>query len=546
VPLNVFPSCRASTTSTRRLHQWATGDWLASVANFVSNGTDTTYTGGNSTSTGGIGINIDSLAAMTNASDASWGHGLPRCSVELDFGIQDTTLPPVVVSKLVLEFHDWYQPQAIANGLLLEASEDGVLWQTFELDAAGSESSSECQRSGPLDLAIRQPAGFGAAYSLWRLSALAPPPWTTNAADCGLPDVFHAEGYRVKSLAALTQSCYVSVEVFPGETQLGQRGSSWPAQLQSTTFEYSSDVTPIVNTVVPKFGPASGGTRVTISGAGLPVDVADAIVVIDDTECAVIEASAIALTCITSPRDPSAPASQLRVTSRRYGAAVLRPGAAFRYADLWSARETWAGEPPPKAGESVVVPAGQTIVYDLSSSPPLRLILVEGTLEFLDEGDVALDAEYIMVRGTGAAFVVGTEAAPFRHRATITLRGARATAREIPTYGAKVLAVRYGSLDLHGAPREPTWTRLAATAEPGSWSLTVDTATNWRLGDEVAIASSAWGPEEVETRRVTRVSCDGRTLHLDAPLAFRHWGQLIVRVSRPMCPARPPSTSSHL
>lgn len=50
------------------------------------------------------------------------------------------------------------------------------------------------------------------------------------------------------------------------------------------------------------------------------------------------------------------------------------------YKDRWSDRVTWAGEPPPFEGESVVIPAGQHILYDLKTSPKLALILVEGAL----------------------------------------------------------------------------------------------------------------------------------------------------------------------
>lgn len=37
--------------------------------------------------------------------------------------------------------------------------------------------------------------------------------------------------------------------------------------------------------------------------------------------------------------------------------------------------------------------------------------------------------------------------------------GVKASA-EIPTYGNKVLAVREGTLDIHGIPRTKTWTSL--------------------------------------------------------------------------------------
>lgn len=192
-----------------------------------------------------------------------------------------------------------------------------------------------------------------------------------------------------------------------------------------------------------------------------------------------------------------------------------------------------AGEPPPMEGESIVIPAGQTILFDLQESPRLRLLLVEGQLEFLDTTDVHLHAEWIMVRGEGSALTVGHEDAPFQNHATITLHGRRATAREIPSYGAKNIAVRYGTLDLHGVPKTPTWTRLGATAAAGAATLQLAEAVNWQPGDAVAIASSAWDPSEVEQRRIVGVSADNMTLTLDRGLDFEHWGELVVRL---LCP----------
>ena len=44
---------------------------------------------------------------------------------------------------------------------------------------------------------------------------------------------------------------------------------------------------------------------------------------------------------------------------------------------------------------------------------------------------------------------VGTEAEPFQHKGIITLHGHHRS-QELPIYGTKVLAVRNGSLELHG------------------------------------------------------------------------------------------------
>lgn len=43
----------------------------------------------------------------------------------------------------------------------------------------------------------------------------------------------------------------------------------------------------------------------------------------------------------------------------------------------------------------------------------------------------------------------------------------------LPTYGNKVIAVRYGTLDMHGVERMTVWTRLSETAQQGATSIKV-------------------------------------------------------------------------
>ena len=46
-------------------------------------------------------------------------------------------------------------------------------------------------------------------------------------------------------------------------------------------------------------------------------------------------------------------------------------------------------------------------------------------------------------------FQIGTEDEPFQSKATITMHG-HLRSQELPVYGAKTLALREGTLDLHG------------------------------------------------------------------------------------------------
>lgn len=68
---------------------------------------------------------------------------------------------------------------------------------------------------------------------------------------------------------------------------------------------------------------------------------------------------------------------------------------------------------------------------------------------------------------------VGTEDEPYLSKLTITMHG---TERDpyLPTYGNKVIAVRYGQLEMHGKPRSVTWTDLKMTADAGDDTITLN------------------------------------------------------------------------
>ena len=59
-----------------------------------------------------------------------------------------------------------------------------------------------------------------------------------------------------------------------------------------------------------------------------------------------------------------------------------------------------------------------------------------------------------------------------------------------------MLAVRNGTLDLHGRPVDITWTYLGRTAEVDATSITLDRPVSWSAGDEIVIAST--GDKSVE------------------------------------------------
>jgi hypothetical protein len=85
--------------------------------------------------------------------------------------------------------------------------------------------------------------------------------------------------------------------------------------------------------------------------------------------------------------------------------------------------------------------------------------------------------------------------------------------------GAKVLALRDGTVDMHGIQYAQTWARLAATATSGTSTITLLQAIDWPVGSQIVIATTGdyLSQGETETHFITAVSSDGRTITLDSP-----------------------------
>jgi hypothetical protein len=189
---------------------------------------------------------------------------------------------------------------------------------------------------------------------------------------------------------------------------------------------------------------------------------------------------------------------------------------------VWSDSSTWFGGAVPRAGDIVTIGEGMDVVVDVSP-PRLNGIYVEGKLSFSNDRDLELTTEWIMLHGE---LEIGTEARPHTANATITLTD-NVPDENINGMGDRGILIVGGTLSLHG-DRENAWTRLAETAETGSTSIDVLDASNWRVGDEIVLASTDYNPRQAETRLISAVSSN--TLTLDQPLKYMHFGEVTYGV----------------
>ncbi|XP_040289774.1 fibrocystin-L-like [Bufo bufo] len=289
----------------------------------------------------------------------------------------------------------------------------------------------------------------------------------------------------------------------------------------NNSFTYSSALTAAIYDVSPKRGGTAGGTRLTITGFQFSTNTSAITVTIAQSVCVVQSANTTQIVCITSAHSPSQRA-KVTVYIEGQGIATM-DNADFFYIDVWSSKYTWGGESPPDEGSMAVITKGQTILLD-ESTPVLKMLLIQGGTLIFDEADIELQSENILITD-GGALQIGTEAAPFQHKAIITLHG-QIRSPELPVYGAKTLAVRQGTLDLHGIPIPVTWTRLAQTVESGNSTIILQKSVTWKAGDEIVIASTGHrhSQSQNEKRTIQSVSGDGTVLTLTPPLLYKHLG----------------------
>ena len=157
-----------------------------------------------------------------------------------------------------------------------------------------------------------------------------------------------------------------------------------------------------------------------------------------------------------------------------------------------------------------MIKRGQTVYLD-TVTPVLSIVLIlGGSLVFDEEQEnVELHSEHILVTG-GGTFQVGTESDPYTSRAQIVLYG-HVLSTEIPLYGAKTLAVREGTLDLHGRPLSVTWTKLSNTTDAGDLEIHLQECVtgDWEVGGKVVIAATGFSQRENEEREIAAIDDTG-------------------------------------
>ena len=189
----------------------------------------------------------------------------------------------------------------------------------------------------------------------------------------------------------------------------------------------------------------------------------------------------------------------------------------------WSDPASWPNRKVPVAGDKVTIGRDKDVILDVSP-PALGGLSIDGKLTFADNADLELNTEWIMLHGELA---IGSEARPYTRKATITFTDNVKGEDVMAGMGDRGIMISGGTLNLHG-DRKNTWTRLAKTAAAGSNAIEVLNAAEWRVGDEIVLASTDFNPRQAERRTIAAIS--GNRITLDQKLEYMHFGKITFDV----------------
>lgn len=190
-------------------------------------------------------------------------------------------------------------------------------------------------------------------------------------------------------------------------------------------------------------------------------------------------------------------------------------------AKKWSDPDTWGGLIP-RDSQDVNIGKDIWIIQDMPVPLVIDRLFIDGTLELDADISHNISANLIKINGV---LIAGWPERPMINNVIISLTGDHSTP-DLPintnlNLGAKALGV-FGLLQLFGKPHSVHWTRLESTLVNGSSSISLVDAVDWKVGDEIAITTTTYVPEQTEKFIITSISTDMKVLTLDRPATYIH------------------------
>ncbi|XP_054677395.1 fibrocystin isoform X5 [Grus americana] len=193
---------------------------------------------------------------------------------------------------------------------------------------------------------------------------------------------------------------------------------------------------------------------------------------------------------------------------------------ALQFCGRWDEDSSWPAGHQPQDGDNVTIDEGRTLLLGTTTTTLNLLHLKGGKLLFTGPGPVELHAHYILI-SDGGELQVGSPEAPFRHKAHIYLYGSLHSPPLFP-YGVKFLAVRNGTLSLHGWMPKVAFTDLKSSARANDTRLMLLEPVDWQPGDEIVVGRTGLGDAQQQEEMAVIESVNNTELHLKSPLRYSH------------------------
>lgn len=175
---------------------------------------------------------------------------------------------------------------------------------------------------------------------------------------------------------------------------------------------------------------------------------------------------------------------------------------------------------------NLFVPCAWNLLVDADLSN-YDSIVVDGTLTIDPTQSINISTKGMWIRSGSLIAQGSTAGTAYTHTLNIQLTGSAQSSSNlfsldsnIQTY-SKVL-VNTGTITLLGVVPTTTATRLTSSLSSGSSSITVDAATDWAVGDEIAIAPTQLDQTQEEVFKITAIS--GTTVTLNTTASYYHYG----------------------
>ncbi|XP_062494516.1 fibrocystin isoform X2 [Pezoporus occidentalis] len=193
---------------------------------------------------------------------------------------------------------------------------------------------------------------------------------------------------------------------------------------------------------------------------------------------------------------------------------------ALQFCGQWDKDSSWPAGHQPRDGDNVTIEEGWTLLLGTATNNLNLLHLKGGKLLITGPGPVELHAHYILI-SDGGELRVGTPEAPFHHKAHIYLYGSFHSPPFLP-YGAKFLAVRNGTLSIHGWMPQVSFTHLKSSAHANDTRLVLQEPVDWQPGDEIVVGRTGLGDVQQQEEMAVIESVNNTDLYLRSPLRYSH------------------------